>query len=161
MSEELKVTAEPGVPQVITERTFDAPRELVFRAFTEPDLLIQWLGPRRLKMVIDRFETGHGGSYRYIHRDDDGNEFAFRGVFHGDLSPDRLVQTCEWEGMPGHVSLDTATFEERDGRTIVRTNSVFQTVEDRDGMVGSGMADGMREGYEQLDELLEQLEAGA
>jgi uncharacterized protein YndB with AHSA1/START domain len=161
MSEELKVTAEPGVPQVITERSFNAPRELVFRAFTEPDLLIQWLGPRRLKMVIDRFETGHGGSYRYIHRDDDGNEFAFRGVFHGEPSPDRLVQTFEWEGMPGHVSLDTATFEERDGRTIVRTNSVFQTVEDRDGMVGSGMADGMREGYEQLDELLERLEADA
>jgi uncharacterized protein YndB with AHSA1/START domain len=161
MSKELKVTAEPGVPQVITERTFDAPRDLVFRAFTEPDLLIQWLGPRRLKMVIDRFETGHGGSYRYLHRDDDGNEYAFRGVFHGEPSPDRLVQTFEWEGMPGHVSLDTATFEERDGRTIVRTNSVFQTVEDRDGMVGSGMADGMSEGYEQLDELLERLEADA
>jgi uncharacterized protein YndB with AHSA1/START domain len=161
MSKELKVTAEPGVPQVITERTFDAPRELVFRAFTEPDLLIQWLGPRRLKMVIDRFETGHGGSYRYIHRDDDGNEYAFRGVFHGEPSPDRLVQTFEWEAMPGHVSLDTATFEERDGRTTVRTNSVFQTVEDRDGMVGSGMADGMSEGYEQLDELLERLEADA
>ena len=157
----IDVIAEPGVPQVITSRAFDAPRELVFRAFTEPDLLVQWLGPRRLKMQVDRFETGHGGSYRYVHRDDDGNEYGFRGVFHGEPSMDQLVQTFEWEGMPGHVSLDTATFEERDGTTIVRTNSVFQSVEDRDGMVGSGMTDGMNEGYEQLDELLEKLKTDA
>ena len=79
---------------------------------------------------------------------------AFHGVFHGDPSPDGIVQTFEYEGMPGHVSMDTVTFEERDGKTVVRTNSLFQSIEDRDGMVESGMADGMSEGYDRLDELL-------
>ena len=152
---ELKVTAEPGVPQVFTERTFDASRELVFRAFVEPDLLVQWLGPRQYTMTIDRFDARDGGSYRYVHSDDAGNAFGFHGVFHGEPSPDGFVQTFEFEGAPGHVSLDTMTLEERDGRTVVRTNSLFQSVEARDAMVQSGMADGMSQGYDQLEELLE------
>ena len=86
--------------------------------------------------------------------DDDGNEHGFHGVFHGEPSLDGIVQTFEYEGVPGHVSMDTVTFEERDGKTVVRTNSVFQSVEDRDGMYESGMADGMNEGYDRLDELL-------
>ncbi len=151
---ELKVTAEPGVPQVLTEREFDAPRELLYRAFTEPDLLAQWLGPHGYEMKVDRFELGDGGTYRYLHIDPDGNEYGFHGVFHGEPSQDGIVQTFEYEGVPGHVSLDTVTFEERDGKTVVRTNTVFQSIEDRDGMVQSGMADGMSQGYEQLDELL-------
>ena len=152
---ELKVTAEPGVPQILTERAFDAPRDLVFRAFTEPDLLAQWLGPRGYTMTIDQFDPRDGGSWRYIHSDGDGNSYGFHGVFHSDPSPDGFVQTFEFEGAPGHVSLDTMVLEERDGRTIVRTNSVFQSVEARDAMVESGMADGMCQGYEQLEELLE------
>jgi uncharacterized protein YndB with AHSA1/START domain len=151
---ELKVTAEPGVPQVFTERTFDAPRELVFRAFVEPDLLVQWLGPRQYTMTIDRFDPRDGGSYRYVHSDDAGNAFGFHGVFHGEPSPDGFVQTFEFEGAPGHVSMDTLTLEERDGKTTVRTNSLFQSVEARDAMVQSGMAEGMNDGYDQLEELL-------
>ena len=99
---------------------------------------------------------GHGA----IHRDADGNEYAFRGVFHGTPSPDGIVQTFEWEGMPGHISLDTATFEGLGDRTRLRTNSVFQSVADRDGMLQSGMEGGMNEGFEQLDELLARLTAG-
>ena len=159
MTNELTVTAEPGIPQVVMTREFDAPRELVFRAWSEPDLLVQWLGPRRLKMEIDRYDARDGGSWRYIHRDDEGNEFGFHGVFHGDPSPDGFVQTFEFEGYPGHVSLDTAVFEDAGGRTIVRMNSVFQSVEDRDGMVQSGMESGVREGFERLDEVLEKLVA--
>jgi uncharacterized protein YndB with AHSA1/START domain len=151
---ELKVTAEPGVPQVFTERTFDAPRELVFRAFVEPDLLVQWLGPRQYTMTIDRFDPRDGGSYRYVHSDDAGNAFGFHGVFHGEPSPDGFVQTFEFEGAPGHVSMDTLTLEERDGKTTVRTNSLFQSVEARDAMVQSGMAEGMNDGYDRLEELL-------
>ena len=154
---ELKVTAEPGVPQVFTERVFDAPRDLVFRAFIEPDLLVQWLGPRKYTMSVDRFDARDGGTYRYVHADDAGNAFGFHGVFHGDPSPDGMVQTFEFEGAPGNVSMDTATFEERDGRTTVRTNSVFQSVEARDAMVGAGMAEGMNEGYDRLEELLAKL----
>jgi uncharacterized protein YndB with AHSA1/START domain len=148
------VTAEPGVPQVIVTREFDAPPDLVLRAFTEPELLVQWLGPRKYVMTIDRFEPRDGGSYRYTHRDDAGNEFGFRGVFHGSPSPAGWVQTFEFEGYPGHVSMDTLTLEARDGRTLVRTNSLFQSVADRDGMLEAGMTDGMEEGYDRLEELL-------
>jgi uncharacterized protein YndB with AHSA1/START domain len=151
---ELKITAEPGVPQVLTERAFDAPRELVFRAFTEPDLLAQWLGPRGYTMKVERFDLRDGGTWRYTHVDQEGNEYAFHGVFHGEPSPDGTVQTFEFEGAPGNVSMDTLTMEERDGTTIVRINSVFQSVEARDAMVEAGMADGMSQGYEKLDELL-------
>lgn len=150
-------TAEPGIPQIISEREFDAPRELLFRAWTEPDLLKQWLGPRNLTMEIDRYDVRDGGTWRYVHRDDEGNEYAFHGVFHGDPSPEGMVQTFEYEGYPGHVSLDTLTFEERDGKTIVRTNTVFQSVEARDGMMQSGMEYGVNDGYDRLDELIAKL----
>ena len=151
---EMKVTAEPGVPQILTEREFDAPRDLLYRAFTEQDLVTQWLGPRQYTMKVDRYDVRDGGTYRYVHIGKDGDEHGFHGVFHGEPSLDGIVQTFEYEGVPGHVSLDTVTFEERDGKTVVRTNSLFQSVEDRDGMVQAGMADGMNEGYERLDELL-------
>ena len=151
---ELKITAEPGVPQILTERELDAPRELVYRAFTEPDLLAQWLGPRKYTMTVDRYDLRDGGSWRYVHTDEEGNAWGFHGVFHGEPSLDGIVQTFEFEGAPGNVQMDTVTFEGRGDRTIVRTNSVFQTVEARDAMVQSGMADGMTQGYERLDEVL-------
>ena len=151
---ELHITAEPGIPQILTERELDAPRELVYRAFTEPDLLAQWLGPRKYTMTVDRYDLRDGGSWRYVHTDEEGNAWGFHGVFHGEPSLDGLVQTFEFEGAPGNVQMDTVTFEGRGERTIVRTNSVFQTVEARDAMVQSGMADGMSQGYERLDELL-------
>jgi uncharacterized protein YndB with AHSA1/START domain len=151
---EMQITAEPRVPQVLTARTFDAPRDLVFRAFTDPELLVQWLGPRQYTMTIERFDVRDGGTYRYVHADDAGNAFGFHGVFHGEPSPDGFVQTFEFEGAPGHVSMDTLVLEERDGKTTVRTNSVFQSVEARDAMVQSGMAEGMNEGYDRLDELI-------
>jgi uncharacterized protein YndB with AHSA1/START domain len=149
-----RITAEPGIPQVIIEREFDAPRGLVFRAYTEPELLAQWHGPRNLTMKIDRYEVRDGGTWRYVHIDPDGNEYGFHGVFHGDPSLDGIVQTFEFEGAPGHVQLETLTFEERNGKTLARTNSVFQSVEARDGMVASGMEYGINEGYERLDELI-------
>jgi uncharacterized protein YndB with AHSA1/START domain len=158
---ELKVTAEPGVPQIVTEREFDAPRELLYRAFTEPDLLPQWLGPRRFTMTVETYDLRAGGSWRYIHADEAGNQYGFHGVFHGDPSPDGMVQTFEFEGAPGHVQMDTVTFLEHDGGTTVRTNSVFQSVEARDAMYQSGMADGMSEGYERLDELVAELAANS
>jgi uncharacterized protein YndB with AHSA1/START domain len=158
---ELNVTAEPGVPQIVTTREFDAPRDLLYRAFTEPDLLAQWLGPRRYTMTIERFDLRDGGTWRYVHADDAGNAYGFHGVFHGDPSPDGIVQTFEFEGAPGNVQMDTVTFEERGGGTTVRTNSVFQSVEARDAMYQSGMAEGMDEGYERLEELLAKLIANS
>jgi uncharacterized protein YndB with AHSA1/START domain len=158
---ELQITAEPGVPQVLTSRELDAPLDLVYRAFTEPELLSQWLGPRKYTMTVERFEPRDGGTWRYIHRDEAGNAYGFHGVFHGDPSPHGIVQTFEFEGAPGHVSLDTVTFEEHDGTTTVRTNSLFQSVEARDAMVNSGMGDGMSQGYERLDELVAKLAANS
>jgi uncharacterized protein YndB with AHSA1/START domain len=152
-----QVSAPAGLPFVDVSREFDAPRELVFRAWTEPELLVQWLGPRRLEMVIEHYEVRDGGRWRYVHRDTDGTEHWFHGVFHGTPSPDRAVQTFEYEGAPGHVSMDTLELEERDGRTIARTHSVFQSVEARDAMVEHGMAEGMNEGFDRLDEVLGRL----
>jgi uncharacterized protein YndB with AHSA1/START domain len=110
-------------------------------------------------MSVERFELRDGGRWRYVNRDSDGNEYGFRGVFHGDPSPDRMVQTFEFEGAPGHVSLDSLAMEERNGRTIVRIRSVHQSVEARDAMVAGGMEQGMIEGFERLDELIGHLAA--
>lgn len=153
------VRAEPGLPFVDVEREFDAPRELVFRCHMDPALLKQWLGPRRLEMIVDHWEPRDGSRWRYVHRDADGTEYGFHGVFHGDPTPAGMVQTFEFEGAPGHVSLDTLTLEERDGRTILRIHSVHQTVEGRDAMVAAGMESGVVEGYERLDAVLRGLDA--
>jgi uncharacterized protein YndB with AHSA1/START domain len=154
-----KITADPGVPFIDFAREFDAPRDLVFRAHTDPELLAQWLGPAKYKMTVERLDVRDGGTWRYIHSGPDGAEYGFHGVFHGNPSPDSMVQTFEFEGAPGHVSLDTLTLEEKNGRTLARGRSVFQSVEDRDAMFQGGMADGMNEGYKRLDELLARLAA--
>ena len=149
-----QIDAPAGVPFVDITREFDAPLELVRRAWTDPDLVKQWLGPRKYEMVIEQWDARAGGAYRYVHRDEAGNEFGFHGVFHSN-DPDNMVQTFEFEGMPGHVSLDRLQLEDiGGGRTRSRIHSVFQSLEDRDGMVQAGMGDGVNEGFERLDELL-------
>ena len=153
------LTAEPGKQDVIITREFDAPRELVYKAHTDPNLYVQWLGPRGYEMVLDVFEPRSGGRYRYIHKDQNGNEFGFHGVFH-EISEEIMIQTFEFEGLPepGHVTLDTMRLESLPGdRSRITIQSLFQSVSDRDGMVQSGMEHGMKEGYERLDEVLEKL----
>jgi uncharacterized protein YndB with AHSA1/START domain len=152
-----EIVAEKGKQELFIKREFDAPRELVFKAFTDPDLLTQWLGPCGLKMKIDHMDNRSGGSYRFIHVDASGNEFAFNGVIHEVLPPERIIRTFEFEGLPekGHVLLETATFESRPGnKTFVIIQSVFKSVGDRDGMVASGVESGVAESHEKLDELL-------
>jgi uncharacterized protein YndB with AHSA1/START domain len=155
-----QITAEPGIPQIVMTREFDAPRDLVFHAYTDPELIARWLGPRDLTMTIDHYDVRDGGRWRYVSTDAQGNDYGFHGVFHGTPSPDGIVQTFEFEGVPGHVSLDTVTLEERDGRTLVRSVTSFQSVEDRDGMVAAGMERGVRDSDERLAELLTTLQAG-
>jgi uncharacterized protein YndB with AHSA1/START domain len=155
------IEAKPNDQRIEMTREFDAPRDLVYRALVEPDLLAEWMGPERLTMEIDVYEPRDGGRWRFVHRDDEGNAFGFRGVFHGDPSPDKTIRTFEWEGLPGHVSLETATLEEHDGRTHLRMVSVFETVEDRDGMIANGMETGVNEGFDKLDRLLERIGAPA
>ena len=152
------VTAEPGKQEILVIREFDAPRELVFKAFTDPELYVQWLGPRDLTMTLEKFEPKTGGSWRYIHRDQAGNAYAFHGINHEVTAPERIIGTFEFEGLPeqGHVTLETARFEVLPGhRTRLTIQSVFQSVEDRDGMLQSGMEEGMNDSYARLDELLE------
>jgi len=156
-----KITAEPGKQEIVITREFDAPRELVFKAFTDPQLLIQWLGPRGLSMRLETFEPRNGGSWRYIHADQEGNEYGFHGVIHEIAAPERIIQTFEFEGLPekGHVTLETARFEALSGdRTKVTIQSVFQSVVDRDGMVQSGMERGVNDSHERLEELLEKMQ---
>jgi uncharacterized protein YndB with AHSA1/START domain len=149
-----QVEAAPGLPFIDITREFDAPRELVYRAYTEPELLAQWLGPRRLTMTVERWDVRDGGAWRYTHREADGSVYGFHGVFHGEPSLDGITQTFEFDGAPGHVSLETVVFEEHDGRTLVRNHSVYQSIEARDAMVASGMEQGLSEGFERLDALL-------
>ena len=152
----LTVTAEPGTPFIDMTRDFDAPRELLLRAHTEPALVQQWLGPRKYEIVIDHYDARDGGSYRYEHRDREGNVYGFHGVFHGEPSVDGIVQTFEYDGAPGHVSLDSIRFEDLGGgRTRIHAHSVFQSIEARDGMAQSGMESGLEDAYQRLDELLE------
>ena len=160
MANETVITAEPGKLEYFIVREFEAPRELVFKAFTDPELVKQWLGPHGLKMTIERFESKDGGTYRYIHEDQNGNRFVFRGVNHEVLSPEHIIGTFEFEGLPerGHVALQTAKFEALPGgRTRVTNQSVFQSVADRDGMLRSGMERGVKQGFERLDEVLASL----
>ena len=163
MSEKMKkttITAEPGKQELFITREFDAPREIVFKAHTDPELYSQWLGPRGYEMVLETFEPHSGGRYRYLHKDNEGNEYGFHGVFH-EISEALMIQTFEYEGLSerGHVSLDSMKLEELPGnRSRITIHSVFQSVADRDGMIQSGMERGVNEGYERLDEILEKLQ---
>jgi uncharacterized protein YndB with AHSA1/START domain len=151
------ITAPAGVPFVDIEREFDAPPELVHRAYLEPELITQWLGPRKYEMVVDKWDARAGGQYRYVHRNAEG-EFGFHGVFHS-MDIDNMVQTFEFEGVPGHVSLDQLVIEDLSGgRSRIKSHSVFQSVADRDAMVEAGMGDGVEDGYNRLDELLGKLQ---
>ena len=156
----MQVTAETGKQELFITREFDAPRELVFKAFTDPELYVQWFGPRYLTTRVEKFDSTNGGSWRTIQTDPQGNHFTFHGVNHEVLSPERIIATFEFDGLPesGHVLLQTIKFEALPGgRTRMRAQSVFQSVQDRDGMVQSGMEGGAEESYEQLDEILEKM----
>lgn len=151
---ETEIVIDPQLPSVRIVREFDAPPAKVFRAHTDPDLIGRWLGPRGLEMAIDHYDCRTGGSYRYTHRDDDG-EYTFYGSFHEVRAPERIVQTFTFEGMPDGVSLDILELEDLgDGRTRLTATSMLDSIEGRDAMVASGMEVGIREGYERLDELL-------
>ncbi len=153
----LTVVVEPGKQEIFMTRLFDAPRELVFKAYTDPALIAQWWGLRKNTTHIDEMEARPGGKWRFVETDPDGNTFAFHGVYHDVVAPERIVQTFEFEGMAGHVIMETSTFEDDGGKTKVIAQSIFQSVEDRDGMVASGMEWGAEQGYQRLDELLAEM----
>ena len=148
-----EITADADVPLVRITREFDAPPEKVFRAHTDPELLVQWFGPRRHEMRIDHYDCRTGGSYRYLHLSD-GNEYAFRGCFHEVRPVELIVQTFTFEGEPDGVALERLVFDDLGaGRTRLRGTSLVDSFEGRDAFLASGMEQGVRESYEHLDEL--------
>jgi len=152
-----EIIIEPGKQDIVFKRTFDAPREIVFRALTDPNLIPNWWGPRKYETIVDVQESKAGGRWRYLNRNNEsGEEFGFHGVYH-EVTPERVVQTNEFEGYPGSVALETATLEERDGKTYFTAVSLAPSVEVRDAMVASGMEAGARETYDRLDELVRRL----
>ena len=152
-----RITAEPAVPQLVVTAEFAASRDLLFRAYTDPELLAQWLGPRGLALTIDHVDAHHGGTWRYIGSDADGGKYSFRGVFHGTPSPDGIVQTFEFDGTPGHVCLETVTFTEHADTTMVTQNTIYQSVQDRDRALRYDMAEDIHESIERLEQLLARL----
>jgi uncharacterized protein YndB with AHSA1/START domain len=156
MANKTVVTAEPGRQELFITREFDAPRELVFEAHVDPDIYVKWVGPRDLTMTIEKWEPYEGGSYHFTH-ERGGHTYAFFGVYHEVLAPERIIGTFEFDGLPerGHVIMGVTTFEELPGgRSRLTHQSVFRSVADRDGMVQSGMERGVSEGYEKLDAIL-------
>jgi uncharacterized protein YndB with AHSA1/START domain len=154
----LEVT-KPSDREFVTTRVFDAPRDLVFEAHTSCEHMKRWWGPRRYEISECDVDFRPGGAWRIVHRGSDGQEFVFRGEFREIVRPERIVWTFEWMGMPGHISVQTATFEEHDGKTVLTAAVLFDTQEDRDGMLQSGAVEGAAETYDRLDEYLEELKA--
>ena len=147
--------AEPGKHEIIMSRVFNAPRDLVFEVMTDPAHLPQWWGQRSTTTTVDQMDVRAGGLWRFVQCDAHGNEFAFHGVYHQITAPERIVNTFEFEGMPGHVVLETLTLEaQAERKTKLTVSSVFQSVQDRDGMLNSGMEEGSNESYDRLEELL-------
>jgi uncharacterized protein YndB with AHSA1/START domain len=145
---------EPGKPEIIITRTYDAQRELVFQVFIDPKLLPQWWGPKYLTTTVEKMVVKSGGSWRFIQHDQPGNVYAFHGVYHTVQPPESVIYTFEFEGMPGHVVLETVTFEEQGYKTRMIEHMVFQSVEDRDGMVSTGMEVGTTESMDRFARLL-------
>jgi uncharacterized protein YndB with AHSA1/START domain len=154
MTNPVTITAPEGVPFIDIEREFDAPVAAVFRAHKEPDLIKQWLGPNGYEMDIQHYDFTTGGGYRYVHRNPQGQEFAFNGVFHVVRDNEFAIQTFEFEGYPDVVAIESLRFEDLgDGRTRLVAHSVYPSLESRDGMVASNMEVGVTEGYERLDKV--------
>ena len=156
MANKTIVTAEPGKQELFITREFDAPRDLLFKSHVDPELYVQWVGPKDLEMSIQKLDARDGGTYEFTHKRD-GNTYRFFGSYHEVLKNERIIGTFEFDGLPerGHVIMGKTTFEELpNGRSKLVHQSVFFSVADRDGMVQSGMERGVAEGYEKLDELL-------
>lgn len=154
------VVSLPSDREILVTRVFHAPRSLVFRAHTDPALIPLWWGQRSATTVVTQMDVRPGGAWRFVQRAPDGSEYGFRGEFREIAAPERIVQTFEFEGMAGHIVLQNLTFTEQDGKTTLTTHEVYASMEDRDGMLASGMEGGMNETYERLDELIAQ-QAGA
>ena len=154
---ETEIVADPDVPLVKITREFDAPPEKVFRAHVDPELVPKWWGFRTHTTVVDKLDARAGGEWRFVGTAPDGTEYGFHGEFREVTPPELITWTFEYEGMPGHVCVETMRFSEQDGTTTITITSVFDSVEERDGMLNS-MEPGAAETYDRLAELLATLQ---
>lgn len=159
-TDRVTTVATPSDREIVSERVFDAPRDRVWEACSDPALIPEWWGPRGRTTIVDQMDVRPGGAWRYVIRNEDGSETGFRGTYREVTPPERIVYTFEWEGMPGHVLIETITLEDLGDRTKLTNVSLFHTKEERDGMLSSGMESGMNESHERLDELLARLGSG-
>ena len=156
-SHTLTVTT-PSDREIVMTRTFDAPRGLVWEALSKPEHMREWWGPRGFTMPVCEIDLRVGGAYRFVQKGPDGAEYGFRGEYREIVPPERIGWTFEFEGTPGSISVDTMTLTEEDGKTTITSTSVFDSVEQRDGMLQSGMETGAAETYDRLAELLEKMQ---
>ena len=149
-----RIEADQTVPMIHIYREFAATPAQLFRAHTDPEVFSRWVGPADIGADIDYWDARDGGSWRYTAGRDDFST-GFRGCFH-TVTPDRIVQTFTWEGMPEGVALETLTFEDLgNGRTLLHAQSLCDSFEARDGWLASGMESGVNDGYAALDRMLE------
>ena len=146
--------------EIVTTHVFDAPRELVWRTWTDPKLIPRWWGPKKYTTTVEKMDVRPGGTWRFLQRDDEGNEYGFHGEYREVVPPERIVDTFEFEGMPGHILVESAVFEEVGQKTKVTQKALFATVEDLKGMVASGMEEGARETIERFAELVQEMKHG-
>jgi uncharacterized protein YndB with AHSA1/START domain len=147
----------PSEHEISLSRDFDAPRELVFEAFSKPEHVARWWGQKDSTLPVCEMDFRPGGAWRFVEHAADGNDYGFRGEYRDIVRPERITWTFEFEGAPGHIVVETMTFEDLGGRTRIIGTSVFDTVEDRDEMYNSGMARGASEAYDRLDVVLRTL----
>jgi uncharacterized protein YndB with AHSA1/START domain len=156
----LEVIAPANEPVIITRRFFKASPALLFKAWTTPEHMKQWLGPKDMEMISCEVDLRVGGSYRYVHRGPDGTDYGFHGKYLEIEAPHRMVCTFVFEMVPQSEAIDTLTLEEQDGGTLVTTHSRHPSLQARDGHLSGGMERGMSEGYERLDALVANLAKG-
>jgi uncharacterized protein YndB with AHSA1/START domain len=156
----LSVVAEPGKQEIVLTRIFDAPREIVFRTYTDPSTISEWWGPRSMTTTVDRMEVRKGGVWRFVQQESNGMVHAHNGVYHEVAAGERLVNTYEYEGFPGAVALVTTTFEDLpDGRTKFTEVTLYPSPEAREGVLQSGMTEGARELFDRLEAFLAKLQS--
>jgi uncharacterized protein YndB with AHSA1/START domain len=154
-SKEMTV-GKPSDTEFVISRVFDAPRDLVFEAHSSCEHVQKWWGPRRYDISDCSWDFRPGGAWRVVHKSET-EEHVFQGEFREIVRPERIVWTFEWMGLPGHISVQTVTFDEKDGKTTLTSTARFDTMEDRDGMLSSGATEGAAETWDRLDEYLEVL----
>jgi len=144
----------PSEREIVLRREFDAPRDLVFEAFSKPAHMAQWWGQQGSTLPVCEMDFRPGGAWHFVEHDKSGNEHGFRGEYRDIQRPERIVWTFEYEGLPGHISVETMVFEDLNGRTRIAATASFDSVEDRDGMIQSGMESGAAESYNRLADYL-------